>query len=485
MTKPFNPLELVARVKSQIRRYTKFDNLTETEKQNVYQSGGLWIDDEKKEVKVDGEPVINEQRLQFNILIYHNFERSYFQGEFFWISLECIAEASVMLVVFYSFLRRMKARTFWSTTFGAVCIRKIEKILNFSKVTKREIAKVLVIKGMQSIVLIILFAIALQYSSYYGTGAIEIGVVFICMVTTVLQVIAYVMEVKKVVLLDKVMCGAEKISSGEVAYQIPIEKEKGENAKLIHYINHIGDNFAKAVEESIKDERMKTELITNVSHDLKTPLTSMVNYVELLKREKIADEKINSYIAVLEEKSQQLKRLTEDLLEISKANSGNLVLEMESLNFVELINQANGEFREKFRDKNLCIVDTLPKEQVIIRADGDRLWRVLENLYGNVEKYAMEHTRVYIQLTVKESMAEFAIKNISSAQLNINPDKLMERFIRGDEARTTEGSGLGLAIAKSLVELQGGTFKIYLDGDLFRVTVRLPIDGQRIVNVNG
>lgn len=385
----------------------------------------------------------------------------------------------ILFIIFYSLLRRIKAGVFLKNTFIAMCIRKINGICSLHEVKKREIKKVLAVKGSQMILLLVFYCIVLNYQKNYVSGAEGFFTIILFILTFILQILSYVMEIKRVVLQDKIYCGVEKISNGEFGYQIQLEKEKGENAQLINYINLIGNSFSKAVEESIKDERMKTELITNVSHDLKTPLTSIINYVELLKREKVEDQKINSYIGVLDEKAQQLKRLTEDLIEVSKANSGNLVLNIEQLDFVELICQVNGEFREKFQKRQLTLVETLPKEPVVIKADGARMWRVLENLYINIEKYAMESTRVYMQLNVKEGRAEFILKNISLEPLNISPDELMERFIRGDESRTTEGSGLGLSIAESLVKLQGGTFKIHLDGDLFRVTVEFPmVEGQ-------
>ncbi len=216
---------------------------------------------------------------------------------------------------------------------------------------------------------------------------------------------------------------------------------------------------------------MKTELITNVSHDIKTPLTSIINYVDLLKRENPEDPKIRGYLDVLENKAQRLKVLTEDVVEASKASTGNISLEMTELNFVELVNQVIGEFEEKFEERNLKMVVHFDEEEAIICADGRRLWRVLENVFGNVSKYAMENTRVYVDVKVDRPNVQLSLKNISAQPLNISADELTERFIRGDVSRNTEGSGLGLSIAKDLVQLQGGEFRLYLDGDLFKVTI--------------
>lgn len=274
---------------------------------------------------------------------------------------------------------------------------------------------------------------------------------------------------------ELVLNGVRNIASGELNQQIPTEKLKGDNKLLAEAVNGIGEGLSNAVEASMKNERLKTDLITNVSHDIKTPLTSIINYVDLIKREDIQDEKIQGYIEVLDRKSQRLKHLTEDLVEASKISSGNIRLELVKINFQELINQTVGEFSEKFSAKNLEAILSLPEDPVMIMADGRRIWRIVENLFNNVAKYAMPNSRVYVDLKVQEADAVFSIKNMSEKPLNIQADELTERFIRGDVSRNTEGSGLGLSIAKDLTKLQGGTFEIYLDGDLFRVTVRFPV----------
>lgn len=243
-------------------------------------------------------------------------------------------------------------------------------------------------------------------------------------------------------------------------------EELGEN------INHLKQGMEKAVNESIKAERLKTDLITNVSHDLKTPLTSIINYTNLLKKEKIENENAKKYIDILEKKSKKLKILTEDLIEVSKISSGNETVALEKIDFKELVLQANGEFAEKFEEKNLEVISNLPKEAVIVDLDGKKMWRVLENLYQNVYKYSLENTRVYVDLIVNDHIA-FTIKNISKEKLNILPDELMERFIRGDSSRHTGGNGLGLSIAKDLSKLNGGTLSIQIDGDLFVAKIEL------------
>ena len=253
---------------------------------------------------------------------------------------------------------------------------------------------------------------------------------------------------------------------------VSIKRTNSELEELGENINHLKQGMEKAINESIKAERLKTDLITNVSHDLKTPLTSIINYTDLLKKEKIENENAKKYIDILEKKSKKLKILTEDLIEVSKISSGNETVALEKIDFKELVLQANGEFAEKFEEKNLEVISNLPKEAVIVDLDGKKIWRVLENLYQNVYKYSLENTRVYVDLIVNDHIV-FTIKNISKEKLNIPPDELMERFIRGDSSRHTGGNGLGLSIAKDLSKLNGGTLSIQIDGDLFVAKIKL------------
>ena len=249
---------------------------------------------------------------------------------------------------------------------------------------------------------------------------------------------------------------------------------KGALKEMAIYVNDIASGFSNAINESLKSERLKTELITNVSHDIKTPLTSIINYVDLLKKENIQDEKVKEYIDILDKKSQRLKKLTEDLVEASKVSSGNVKLTLENINIKELFNQTIGEFKDRFEEKNLIIETTIPNDNIKINADSRYLYRIIENLFSNITKYALEGSRVYIDIIEKEKIVDISIKNISKDKLNISSDELMQRFVRGDKSRYTEGSGLGLSIAKSLTELQGGTFDIIIDGDLFKVHIIWP-----------
>ncbi|MCI9083419.1 MAG: HAMP domain-containing histidine kinase [Lachnospiraceae bacterium] len=280
-----------------------------------------------------------------------------------------------------------------------------------------------------------------------------------------------VLIIREGVQRNKVLDGISKIADGDLEYKIAEEELKGDNRKLAHAVNDIGEGLHRAVDDSMKNERLQADLITNVSHDIKTPLTSIINYVDLLKREELENERARNYIKVLDTKSQRLKQLAEDLVEASRISSGNIKLDMERINLVELVHQTEGEFAERFEERGLNIISNLPRESVVILADGRRIWRVLENLYNNVAKYAMENTRVYVDMYADGNQVLFSIKNISENPLNIEADELTERFIRGDISRSTEGSGLGLSIAKNLMIMMGGTFQIYLDGDLFKVMI--------------
>lgn len=262
-----------------------------------------------------------------------------------------------------------------------------------------------------------------------------------------------------------------EIYMGNTEVHLDEKRYKGSLNSMAIQVNDIAGGLSNAIQEKLKSERLKTELITNVSHDIKTPLTSIINYVGLLKKEKMPNEQAEEYLNILDNKSQRLKRLTEDLVEASKASSGNIKLNIEKLNVNELLKQVSGEFEDKFKSRNLEEVMSLPEKNVYINADSRYMYRILENMYSNISKYAMDNTRVYIDVIPNNNRITIQMKNISKEKLNISTEELMQRFVRGDSARNTEGSGLGLSIATSLTTLQGGTFNIYLDGDLYKVII--------------
>ena len=270
----------------------------------------------------------------------------------------------------------------------------------------------------------------------------------------------------------------EAIASGALDTKLDVEKFHGQERDIAAAVNNIRAGLSDAIMDRIRNERMKADLITNVFHDIKTPLTSIVNYVDLLKRENLENENARHYIRILDDKSQRLKQLTEDLVEASKISSGNIKLDIQTIDLVELLYQTGGEFNERFEARDLTIVTKLPHNSIMIRADGRQLYRAIENLYTNAAKYALENTRVYVELDVDKDNAIFTIKNVSKTPLVAQEEggkDLTARFVRGEESRTTEGSGLGLSIAKNLTNLMGGDFHIEVDGDLFVATITFPI----------
>ncbi|MGI6066397.1 MAG: histidine kinase dimerization/phospho-acceptor domain-containing protein [Bacillota bacterium] len=277
---------------------------------------------------------------------------------------------------------------------------------------------------------------------------------------------------KKVKEFNAIKEGVQKVKEGDLRYTIDVPGD-GEFSKLASDINSITDGLNKAIANELKSERMKTELITNVSHDIRTPLTSIITYVDLLKNE-MDEAKRKEYIEVLEQKSQRLKILTDDLFEASKASTGNIPVNFEKIELVSLITQGLGELDDKIQERNLEFKMNHPEEKIYIKADGKLFWRAVENLFSNILKYALEGSRVYIEIIDQGSEVTLTIKNISAYELNISADELMERFKRGDESRTSQGSGLGLSIAKSLIELQQGNFQIEIDGDLFKAIIQIP-----------
>lgn len=392
-------------------------------------------------------------------------------GEAVIIGVTIFLITALFWIGYLSLIRRIKAHTLWKNSLLRRCLKlpgillkKAEHLLLFF--SRNTISRIRMMLALG----LFLF---LQF--FFSAMSSETSSVLLILLLFILDLGAffwfYRMALGREILLD----GLKRITDGELSYKIPEEKLQGDQKEIAEYINRIGDGLDAAVEKSLKDERMKTELITNVSHDLKTPLTSIINYVDLLKRKNFTDPEVINYLEILDSKAHRLKSLTEDVVEASKASTGNLSLEMADLNLVEMLYQVMGEFEERLSEHHLMLMTHFPDTPAIIYADGRRMWRVLENLFGNILKYAMENTRVYAEVLVDDSTVNFTLKNISAQPLNIPAEELTERFIRGDVARNTEGSGLGLSIAKSLTQLQGGSFDLYLDGDLFKVCLKFPL----------
>ncbi len=378
------------------------------------------------------------------------------------LTLGTALTVSMFLFFWLSLVRRVKAGTFWKNFLIYYIYLKCKHLILAIYDDSRSVVRVWV-----------------PYLLFVGANAILIGAGGVYP-AFLLDIPVGIFLYRSNKIRKRILEGIGNIRDGNLDYQIDTERMHGDSRILAEAVNSIGNGIRQAVETSVKDERMKADLITNVSHDIKTPLTSIINYVDLIKREPVENEKIKGYLEVLESKSQRLKQLTEDLVEVSKISSGNIVLQCENLNLVELMNQTIGEFSEKFEERGLQVIASMEEKPLLIYADSRRIWRVMENLFNNVCKYAMKHTRVYVELkALKEEKGPgrvwLSVKNISEQPLRIGVEDLTERFIRGDVARSTEGSGLGLSIAKNLTELQKGRLEIISDGDLFKVVITFPL----------
>ncbi len=378
-----------------------------------------------------------------------------------------LAAAQLALMWLLSLATRVKLGTWWQNTVVCRILRIVGRFLRAIGASLRTLVRSLPILwkllGGTAVLLLVLFLLGL-FS--YESGFALLLDFLLCL--AVLAAVGFAgLQMRT---LQK---GGEALAAGNLEARVDTSrmfwdlKRHGEN------LNAIGQGMAIAVEQRLKSERLKTELITNVSHDIKTPLTSILNYVDLLQQAE-TEEQRREYLAVLQRQAGRLKKLTEDLVEASKASTGNVSVNLVPTNVVESVNQALGEYAERLAAGGLTVVTDFPEESTTIQADGRLLWRVLDNLLGNVCKYALAGTRVYLTVTPEAATVEISLKNISRQQLNISAEELMERFVRGDSARTTEGSGLGLNIAKSLTELQGGSLQLSVDGDLFKAVLRFP-----------
>lgn len=376
----------------------------------------------------------------------------------------------VLAIMFDTFVKRIKSKTFWKTTIiGKICkllLKPFAKMMDFiveirgtSKFFKNTEKKFIAYSLTTLIIGIVVSIIFVQRENI--TLAIVLDLIIIAI---------FILKITKAVInYDKIENKLKEMYDGNNKELLNKHEFLPEFYQSVDYLNDISNGFENAIQDRMKSERLKTELITNVSHDIKTPLTSIINYVDLLKKEDIENEKANEYIEILDNKSQRLKKLIEDLVEASKISTGNVKLNLEKINIIELINQAIGEFEDKFNLRNLNVILDSKENIIYINADSRYMYRVIENLFSNISKYALENSRVYIDISKIEDEVYVEIKNISKDKLNISAEELMQRFVRGDKSRNTEGSGLGLSIAQNLTEAQNGKFNLMLDGDLFKV----------------
>ena len=380
----------------------------------------------------------------------------------------------VSAVVLHTMIKRIKSKTFLkSSIIGQILIwwikifkkilNKIQKVWNTITYSASVTSKVIIGTGIIAFIWLVIIA---MFSDNKMLPLIIIALICF-MLYKIIKIIKEYSQIENK--LKDVYNGNNQTELKEEDFSMVFKSS-------VKYLNNISNGLENAVQERMKSERMKAELITNVSHDIKTPLTSIINYVDLLKKEDIANEKANEYINILDNKSQRLKKLTEDLIEASKVSTGNVSLNLEKINIVELIKQAIGEFEDKFQNKNLQIIVNCNENEININADSRYMYRIVENLFSNIYKYALENSRVYIDISIVDGTnVVIEMKNISKDKLNISADELMQRFVRGDRSRNTEGSGLGISIAQNLTELQNGTFELKLDGDLFKVKLTFNI----------
>lgn len=397
-------------------------------------------------------------------LFYMGWEAFYYEwGRIFF----CAALTPLPLLFLCVFSAQCKAGTVLRGTLIARLIRLVWRIMKATGRGLYRIAKSLPLMWKTALVTLVLVFIEfiLFMQDYYGTLAAPFLLLKLLELLAILYIALSLRTLQK---------GGEAMADGDFSQNIDTRLLIGDFKRYGQRMNDLRSGIEQAVQEQTRAERMKTELITNVSHDIKTPLTSIVNYVDLLQKEDVQSETAREYIAVLDRQSRRLKKLTEDLVEASKASSGALPVDLQPTDVSVLFDQIVGEYQDRLADCRLTLVARPPEQAVSVYADGKLLSRVMDNLVSNICKYALEDTRVYAVAACDEEHVTISFKNVSRAELNISPDELMERFVRGDASRHTEGSGLGLSIAGSLVQLMGGTFHLSIDGDLFRAGITLP-----------
>ena len=403
-------------------------------------------------------------------LLRLSLENGFYDLDAFANTMACIGILTASLILLgwlLSLITRIKVGRWWENTLIYRLLHWIHRNgLHAAKMLLRTVGAIPIV--WRTLVITGALLIALMYLAIYS---IWNGTLLMLYTLISLAIVVFLCFCS--IQLQKLKGAVETMANGDFDARVDTTGLYGEFRRYGEHLNAISDGMSIAIEQHTKSERMKTELITNVSHDIKTPLTSILNYVDLLQHTQNETERAQ-YLEVLHRQATRLKKLTEDLVEASKAATGNIQTELVPTDVLESLNQAVGEYTERLEAAGLTLVARFPDYGLCILADGRLLWRVLDNLLGNICKYAMPGTRVYLTVEEREKTVSIQLKNISRQQLNISPDELMERFVRGDSARSTEGSGLGLNIAKSLTELQHGRFRLELDGDLFKVDVELP-----------
>lgn len=384
------------------------------------------------------------------------------------IVLMALALTAIILIEFLcSIVRKIKGGILIHQSFFGKIFRVGQEKLYYEKTSKRIMISYLVMCAVWFFFEYIAICLAFYEHDYSFLIFMQLILVFL-LASTAIFLHRYLHQ------WDQIRNGVKRIKAGEINYQIPTNDSKKLLNLFAKDINSLSEGLENAVDEMLKSEKLKTELISNVSHDIKTPLTSIITYVDLIKKEDVQPDKVKEYVEVLDQKSQRLKTLTDDLFEAAKATSGVMKMEATQIDLGSLVNQAIGEFSEKLEKSDLNVRNNIESDSFYVMADGKLTWRIMENLLGNVSKYALTGSRVYIDATDTGNMISLTIKNISNTELNISAEELMERFTRGDQSRNTEGSGLGLNIAQSLAALQGGEFHVEIDGDLFKAMLELP-----------
>ena len=404
----------------------------------------------------------------YNMLKYFNRET----GEYFSYGELCFLCCAVFFIaglIGVGFIGtnivRIKSGTFWKNT---ILFRLKDKI--FKPISKFGIwaAKHIPIGVLLMTALPVIFVISVVEAALIQDGSDFLAFLFVIGRFAGIALVLYLIWG-----YTRLREGAKRIAAGNLNEPVDEKHLVADYRLFAEDLNGMSESIQLAVEERMKSERMKTALITNVSHDIKTPLTSIINYIDLLKKEDATEDDKKEYLAILSKQSDRLKKLIQDLIDASKASSGAVDVNLSEIDLCTLAGQVMGEYQDKFEEANLTLVSRIPDKEVKVSADSNLLWRVMDNLYGNVLKYALPGTRVYVDLTEENGRATMSISNISKAELGISGDELMERFVRGDKSRNTEGSGLGLSIAGSLMELMGGSLKIKVDGDMFKAVMEL------------